>query len=332
MIGGVSVTDEFTNFESFTFTDGTFDLTTVFNQAPDAVDDTLSTLVQYDFSGTVSAKDEGVPWSSTYTFTLMVDPSTRVATSFGYEIPLVASATLNLPYFSQDAIDITTPIRLGYNTATNRVFFAATGTGHEDAYTITLTEPQEGIFLNQATFGPLTGTAAQFNFIGLRDIIGNALPPRIVFTGGTVTAEVAATGGVKTEDTPFTIAVSSLIGNDSDPDGDPITFVSVQGAVGGSVSLSGGIYHLHAGSELFRRGELHLHDPGFCRPDRHRDGLVQHQQCQRRAGARSRQHDARPQLGHHRHRWWFGGPGHKRRMCRSPTSTTPTCRVRAFPS
>ena len=44
------------NFETFTFSDGTLDLTTVFNQAPDAVDDALSTLVQYDFSGTVSAE------------------------------------------------------------------------------------------------------------------------------------------------------------------------------------------------------------------------------------------------------------------------------------
>ena len=43
-VGGVSVTDELTNFENFTFTDGTLDLTTVFNQAPDAVNDTLSTL------------------------------------------------------------------------------------------------------------------------------------------------------------------------------------------------------------------------------------------------------------------------------------------------
>ena len=34
--------------------------------------------------------------------------------------------------------------------------------------------------------------------------------------------------------------MSSLTGNDSDADGDPITFVSVQGAVGGTVSLSGG--------------------------------------------------------------------------------------------
>ena len=115
---------------------------------------------------------------------------------------------------------------------------------------------------SEATFGPLTGTAAQFNFIGLRDIIGSGLPEHIVFTGGTVTASVAATGGVKTEDTPFKIAVSSLIGNDTDADGDPITFVSVQGAVGGTVSEIGRIHHLHAGSELFRRGELHLYDPG----------------------------------------------------------------------
>ena len=34
--------------------------------------------------------------------------------------------------------------------------------------------------------------------------------------------------------------MSSLIGNDTDADGNPITFVSVQGAVGGTVSQSGG--------------------------------------------------------------------------------------------
>ena len=41
-IGGISVTDELTNFENFTFSDGTLDLTDVFNRPPNAVDDTLA--------------------------------------------------------------------------------------------------------------------------------------------------------------------------------------------------------------------------------------------------------------------------------------------------
>ena len=45
----------------------------------------------------------------------------------------------------------------------------------------------------------------------------------------------------RTEDLPFTIAVSGLTGNDSDPDGNPITFVSVQDAVGGTVGQVGGV-------------------------------------------------------------------------------------------
>ena len=74
----------------------------------------------------------------------------------------------------------------------------------------------------------------------MRDIIGSDAAASHRFPGWTVTAEIAASGGVKTEDTPFTVAVSSLIGNDTDADGDPITFVSVQGAVGGTVSEAGG--------------------------------------------------------------------------------------------
>ena len=223
-----------------------------------------ATLVQYEFSGTVTARDEFVPWSSTYTFTLVVDAGTRVATSFGYEIPLVASATLDLPYFSPDAIDITTPIRLGYNTTTNRVFFAATGTGHEDAYTITLTEPQENIFLNQSTFGPLTGMAAQFNFIGLRDIIGSGLPEHIVFTGGTVTAEVAAS--VAGQDRRHDVHDRGVEPHRQRQRSRRQSDHARLGAGRGRRHRQpvGRQHHLHADGELFRRGELHLHDPGFA--------------------------------------------------------------------
>ncbi|WP_143684920.1 tandem-95 repeat protein, partial [Variovorax sp. KK3] len=42
------------------------------------------------------------------------------------------------------------------------------------------------------------------------------------------------------EDTPLTIAPATLLANDGDVDGDPLTIVSVQGAVNGSVALVGG--------------------------------------------------------------------------------------------
>ena len=43
-----------------------------------------------------------------------------------------------------------------------------------------------------------------------------------------------------TEDTALVIAAATLLGNDSDPDGDALTISSVQGAVNGTVSLAGG--------------------------------------------------------------------------------------------
>ncbi|WP_313465570.1 retention module-containing protein [Pseudomonas nitroreducens] len=45
---------------------------------------------------------------------------------------------------------------------------------------------------------------------------------------------------VTNEDTPLTIAPQTLLGNDSDVDGDSLSIVSVQGAVNGSVKLEGG--------------------------------------------------------------------------------------------
>ncbi|MFO1390558.1 beta strand repeat-containing protein [Cellvibrio sp.] len=45
---------------------------------------------------------------------------------------------------------------------------------------------------------------------------------------------------VMNEDTSWTVPVSTLLSNDSDPDGDPISLVSVQDAVNGTVSLVGG--------------------------------------------------------------------------------------------
>ncbi|WP_395347357.1 Ig-like domain-containing protein [Variovorax sp. UC122_21] len=43
-----------------------------------------------------------------------------------------------------------------------------------------------------------------------------------------------------TEDTPLTIPAATLLGNDTDADGDTLTITSVQGAVNGTVSLVGG--------------------------------------------------------------------------------------------
>ncbi|MDN6859271.1 Ig-like domain-containing protein, partial [Pseudomonas sp. CAN2814] len=45
---------------------------------------------------------------------------------------------------------------------------------------------------------------------------------------------------VTNEDTPLTIAPQTLLGNDSDVDGDSLSIISVQGAVNGSVKLEGG--------------------------------------------------------------------------------------------
>ena len=73
--------------------------------------------------------------------------------------------------------------------------------------------------------------------------------------GGTSTATVSVnvvaandppvaiddSAGTTLEDTPVLISVSSLLGNDSDPDGDPITVASVQSGVGGTVSLANGV-------------------------------------------------------------------------------------------
>ncbi len=43
------------------------------------------------------------------------------------------------------------------------------------------------------------------------------------------------------EDNLVTISVASLLGNDTDPDGDPLTITGVQSGVGGTVSLVGGV-------------------------------------------------------------------------------------------
>jgi hypothetical protein len=48
-------------------------------------------------------------------------------------------------------------------------------------------------------------------------------------------------GPATLEDTPVTISASTLLGNDTDPDGDPLTITSVQSGVGGTVTLVGGV-------------------------------------------------------------------------------------------
>ena len=73
--------------------------------------------------------------------------------------------------------------------------------------------------------------------------------------GGTSTATVSVnvlpvndspvangdSAGSTAEDTPVSVSASSLLGNDSDPDGDLLTVASVQSGVGGTVSLAGGV-------------------------------------------------------------------------------------------
>ena len=61
-----------------------------------------------------------------------------------------------------------------------------------------------------------------------------------VFADGTNNAPVVTADSVTaTEDTPVTIAVSGLLANDTDADGDALTIASVGDAVGGTVALDG---------------------------------------------------------------------------------------------
>ena len=118
------------------FTDGTLDLTTVFNQAPDAVDDTLDRALSIP----IQRQCERAEFFRSVVVALYIHVHRgsrhQGATALGYKIPRVTSAILSLPYFSPDAIDITTPVRLGYNPTSQRRIFRFYGGGSENGNTI----------------------------------------------------------------------------------------------------------------------------------------------------------------------------------------------------
>ena len=144
-------------------------------------------MITYNLSGTVSAANYGVPfYDQPYEFSFVADRDTRVATSYGYEINPVASAILVSPFSFTFG-----PIRIGINTTTHRFFFGSTTPGASDAIALTLTASQTDTIVNDVTFGPQAGSA-QFNFDGLFAILGAALPPGLVFTGGSATGELTA--------------------------------------------------------------------------------------------------------------------------------------------
>ena len=78
--------------------------------------------------------------------------------------------------------------------------------------------------------------------------------------------------GSTNEDTPITLSLSSLLGNDTDVDGDTLTLTSVHGAVNGTVSLVNGSVGLHADPELQRPGQLQLYHQRWARRQQHGDG------------------------------------------------------------
>jgi hypothetical protein len=149
-------------------------------------------LITYEFSGTVAGANYSVPFASPYTFTLVADRDTGVATSYGFEINPVASLHMTWPL----TIDITAPIHIALNTTTNRVFFGIPG--QSDAIDLQFTAPQVATMLSEITFGPLVAQssqfnfAAQFNFDGLFSILGAQLPPGIVFNNALATGQFSA--------------------------------------------------------------------------------------------------------------------------------------------
>ena len=79
------------------------------------------------------------------------------------------------------------------------------------------------------------------------------------------------------EDTPLVLAPAAVLFNDSDPDGDPLTLISVQGASGGTVSInpSGNIVFLPNAGNI-RPSLFHVHDAGFGGRAIHCDRFFDH--------------------------------------------------------
>ena len=98
---------------------------------------------------------------------------------------------------------------------------------------------------------------------------------------------------VATEDIALVLTPATLLVNDTDPDNNPLTIVSVQGAVNGSVALVGGQRGVHPGHELQRPGVLHLYGARRRRADLHRHGEPHRQ----RGGRPAHAHRGHPRGG-----------------------------------
>lgn len=151
-----------------------------------------TTLIEYDLSGTVSGTNFGVPFvDAPYEFSFIADRDTLVAATFGttsgYVIDPVISAALVSPFF----VNFAMPIRIGLNTTTDRFFFGASAPGSFDAVALSLTADEVSTIVGNVTFGPQAGSA-QFFFDGLFTILGDSLPPGVVFSGGSATGELIA--------------------------------------------------------------------------------------------------------------------------------------------
>ncbi len=125
--------------------------------------------------------------------------------------------------------------------------------------------------------------------------ISDGLATAVATVSGTVTpvndAPVAVNDSfIVLEDGSVTV---NVLGNDSDVDGNPLTVTQVDGTAitnggpavsvtNGSVQLVAGPADLHAGSELQRSGELHLHDQRWA-CDSRRNGLRYRDAGERRA-------------------------------------------------
>ena len=146
--------------------------------------------------------------------------------------------------------------------------------------------------------------AADFNGDGKPDLAATKFNTDnvAVLLNSTVTnqAPVAAGDAFSTaEDTVLTVAAPGVLGNDSDPDGDPLTAALVTGPSHGSLTLNGQrLVLLHPGGELRRQRLVHL--PGQRRhPDLqpgHRDHHRHRHQRRSDRGRGCLQHGGRHRL------------------------------------
>ncbi|MEP1090049.1 MAG: tandem-95 repeat protein [Rhizobiaceae bacterium] len=87
------------------------------------------------------------------------------------------------------------------------------------------------------------GATARTVFVSVNDGVTNSATATSTIAVTPVNdAPTAAADGTYTasEDTPFVIAEASLLANDTDPENDPLSILSVQSPVNGTVSLAGG--------------------------------------------------------------------------------------------